>query len=98
MSQSSKWRNFRTEKHGQVYDRYQTLYDSVDALAAIAFIIGSGLFFSESTKMAGTWLFLIGSVFFAVRPLIHLIRDMHMARLPVPVSKLTSNPGDGEKA
>ncbi len=98
MGQSSKWRNFKTEKHGQVYDQYQTLYDAVDALAAIAFIIGSGLFFSESTKTAGTWLFLIGSVFFAIRPLIHLIRDMHMARLPVPVPKLKPNLGDGEKA
>ena len=84
MSQTRQWRNFKTEKHGQVYSRYQTLYDSVDAMAAIAFIIGSALFFSDSTKTAGTWLFLIGSVFFAIRPLIHLIRDMHMSRLPMP--------------
>ncbi|WP_084395784.1 YrhK family protein [Henriciella aquimarina] len=81
---NQSWRNFDTEKHGQVYNLYQTIYDTVDALAAIAFIVGSALFFSESTKVAGTWLFLIGSVFFAIRPLVHLVRDLHMARLPAP--------------
>ena len=98
MGQSTHGLNFETRQHGEVYYRYQAMYDSVDALAAIAFIVGSALFFSESTKTAGTWLFLIGSIFFAIRPLIHLIRDMHMARLPVPVPKLKPNLGDGEKA
>lgn len=81
--QTRKWMNFETDEHSRVYGKYQALYDGNDALAAIAFVIGSALFFSESTKMAGTWLFLIGSVFFAVRPLIHLARDFHLARLPM---------------
>lgn len=80
--QSRKWMNFSTDQHGKVYGQYQKVYDGVDALAAIAFVIGSALFFSEKTQTAATWLFLIGSVFFAVRPLVHLARDFHMARLP----------------
>lgn len=80
--QSRQWMNFQTEEHGKVYGRYQTIYDTVDLLAAVAFVVGSVLFFSEKTQMAGTWLFLIGSVFFAVRPMIHVARDIHMARLP----------------
>ena len=44
------------------------------------FIIGSVLFFKTATVTAGTWLFLIGSVFFAVRPVVHVVRDMHMKR------------------
>ncbi|WP_018149276.1 YrhK family protein [Henriciella marina] len=79
--QSRSWMNFDTDKHGQVYGNYQKLYDGIDALAAFAFIIGSALFFSEKTQTIGTWLFLIGSVFFAVRPCIHVARDFHMARL-----------------
>lgn len=79
---SRNWMNFSSKRHGVLYGHYQTVYDAVDALAAIAFIIGSALFFSETTKTAATWLFLIGSVFFAVRPLIHLARDVHLARLP----------------
>ena len=83
MSQQPRsWMKFSTRKHGALYARYQAIYDGVDALAAIAFIVGSALFFSESTKTIATWLFLIGSVFFAVRPLVHLVRDFHLARLP----------------
>lgn len=84
MTQTSNWMNFKTERHGSVYQRYEKLYDVIDALAAIAFIIGSALFFSEATQMPATWLFLIGSTFFAVRPLVHLLRDFHLARLPAP--------------
>ena len=82
-TRSHEWMNFETGAHGRVYGKYQAIYDGVDALAAIAFVVGSALFFSDSTKTAGTWLFLIGSVFFAVRPLIHLARDLHLARLPM---------------
>ncbi|MEM5516154.1 YrhK family protein [Henriciella sp. AS95] len=87
MSKQSKWLNFQTDTHAKVYQRYSWVYDSIDALAAIAFIIGSALFFSDKTQNAGTWLFLIGSFFFAVRPLVHLVRDFHMARLPVEGSE-----------
>ena len=81
-NESRNWMNFRSQRHGALYGHYQTVYDSVDALAAIAFIIGSALFFSEATKTAATWLFLAGSIFFAVRPLVHLARDVHLSRLP----------------
>jgi hypothetical protein len=73
---------FTTPRHEQVYVAYGTVYDCVDALAAILFIIGSVLFFGTATQTAGTWAFLVGSVFFAVRPVVHVARDMHMRRLP----------------
>ena len=73
---------FVTPRHREVYVAYGTVYDCVDALAAIMFIIGSVLFFKTATVTAGTWLFLIGSVFFAVRPVVHVVRDVHMKRLP----------------
>ena len=79
---SRRWMNFSSDRHGAVYGWYQSAYDMVDALAAIAFIAGSALFFNESTQTVAAWLFLIGSVFFAVRPLVHLARDFHLARLP----------------
>lgn len=84
MSKKKDWLKFRTRKHGEVYWRYETIYDVIDSLAAIAFIAGSALFFSSSTEGAATWLFLVGSIFFAVRPLVHVVRDFHMARLPAP--------------
>ena len=92
-NQNRDWMNFDTEKHGEIYGHYQTIYDGVDGVAAIAFVVGSALFFSESSQTAATWLFLIGSVFFAIRPLVHLARDFHLARLPVPGGKGKANAG-----
>jgi len=42
------------------------------------FIIGSVLFFNESTTTAGTWLFLAGSVELLIRPIIRLSRNIHL--------------------
>ena len=72
---------FTTPRHKRVYVAYQALYDCVDALAAILFIVGSILFFRDSTQTAGTWSFLIGSVCFAIRPVVHVVRDLHMGRI-----------------
>ena len=77
----TKGMKFTTPRHQQVYVAYQALYDCVDALAAILFVVGSILFFREATQTAGTWLFLIGSVCFAIRPVVHVIRDIHMGRI-----------------
>lgn len=51
-----------------------------DVMVASWFIVGSILFFSESTATAGTWLFLAGSVQLLVRPLIRLARHVHLRR------------------
>ena len=75
---------FKSPQHAQVHGRYETIYDTNDFLAALCFVIGSALFFSEQTKTAGTWLFLIGSVLFLVRPFIHVVRDFRISKLPSP--------------
>ncbi|RII92287.1 YrhK family protein [Clavibacter californiensis] len=59
-----------------------------DIMVAAWFVVGSVLFFSESTTTAGTWLFLIGSVQLMIRPLIRLRRRVHLTRLGSPA------PGD----
>ena len=42
----------------------------VDFVAWIFFVIGSILFFYADTRYADTWCFLIGSIFFGLRPTI----------------------------
>lgn len=64
----------------QLRQRYEIASISNDMLIAIWFIVGSVLFFFESTTYAGTWLFLIGSVQLAVRPAIRLSRRVHLTR------------------
>lgn len=48
-----------------------------DFAAGFLFVVGSWLFFSESTTYIATWMFLIGSVFFAIQPTISLVHELH---------------------
>ncbi|WP_352950748.1 YrhK family protein [Roseibium sp. SCP14] len=52
----------------------------VDFSAAALFVVGSILFFKESTTYAGTWLFLVGSIMFGLRPTIKLLREFAFIR------------------
>ncbi|MEG3613944.1 YrhK family protein [Isoptericola haloaureus] len=67
-----------------VRQRYETLSIVNDILIGVWFVVGSALFFSESTATAGTWLFLLGSVQMLLRPAIRLRRRLHLQRLGSP--------------
>ncbi|GGB54647.1 hypothetical protein GCM10011316_28380 [Roseibium aquae] len=71
-------------RHTDVVRKYELYRTIVEFLAAMFFVVGSIFFFYESLLFAGTWLFLIGSVLFAVRPTIRLLLELHLTRLPVP--------------
>jgi uncharacterized membrane protein YgdD (TMEM256/DUF423 family) len=73
-----------SRSHEEIVRRYEIGRTVVEFLAAATFIVGSIFFFYESLLYAGTWLFLIGSILFAVRPSIRLLLELHLARLPVP--------------
>lgn len=45
------------------------------------FVIGSIMFFSETWTHFGTWLFLIGSIMFGLRPAIKLARELKYLRM-----------------
>jgi hypothetical protein len=71
-----------TPRHLEIYWRYQVVRTAVDFGAAVCFVVGSILFFSESTTLAATWFFLVGSVLFAVKPTIDMVRALHLRRIP----------------
>ncbi|MEM6943653.1 MAG: YrhK family protein [Pseudomonadota bacterium] len=73
-----------TDRHAEVYGFYEKLYTVVDFVASATFVVGSILFFYESLVITGTWLFLIGSICFGLRPTVKLLREFHLARLPLP--------------
>lgn len=75
---SNRDRNDRTRT---LYARYEIAYTVVDFLAAACFLIGSFLFFSDATQYAATWLFVAGSLAFAAKPTIRLIREIHLYRM-----------------
>lgn len=63
-----------------IRQRYETLSIVNDFCAGVLFVVGSVLFFYESTTYAATWLFLIGSILFVLRPTIRLTRRIHLGR------------------
>lgn len=69
------------QTHAKLYALYELGYTLVDFLAAALFVVGSVLFFREATTPIGTWMFLIGSVFFGLKPTIRLIREIHLYQL-----------------
>lgn len=64
-----------------IRQRWEVISIVNDILIAVWFIIGSILFFGESTTTAGTWLFLAGSVELLIRPVIRLSRRLHIQRV-----------------
>ncbi|MGG7568412.1 YrhK family protein [Rhodovulum sp. DZ06] len=64
----------------EIHAATEILYTAVDFTAAALFVIGSVMFFSEAWQNAGTWLFLVGSVCFALKPTIRLARELHYWR------------------
>jgi hypothetical protein len=65
----------------------------VDFGAASCFVIGSAFFFFTSLTKAADWLFLVGSVLFAIKPTIDVVRSFHLGRLPGQAdSPVTSHP------
>jgi hypothetical protein len=61
-----------------LHNRYEVLSILNDVTIALWFIVGSILFFNESTATAGTWMFLAGSVELMIRPVIRLTRNIHI--------------------
>lgn len=70
-----------SESHKDIFIKCEFAYTIVDFLAAATFVVGSALFFNEATTYLATWLFLIGSVFFGLRPTIRLFRELRYLSL-----------------
>lgn len=67
--------------HLELFWRYQVVRTGVDFGAAACFVFGSICFFFESLQTAALVLFLVGSVLFAVKPTIDVVRSVHLRRL-----------------
>ena len=64
-----------------VRQRWEVVSIVNDIAVAVWFIVGSVLFFRESTTELGTVFFLLGSIELLVRPVIRLVRRVHIRRV-----------------
>jgi len=70
-----------TNRQRHIYALFEIAYTMVDFTAALCFVVGSVMFFSEDWQTAGTWLFLIGSICFALKPTLRLTREIKLAAI-----------------
>lgn len=71
----------RNEATRALYARFEIAHTAADFAAALAFLIGSILFFSPDTQTAATWLFVVGSLLFAAKPTLRLVREIRLYRM-----------------
>ncbi len=72
-----------SERHEKVNTYYEMAITVVEFLAALLFLVGSIFFFYKTLVYAGTWMFVVGSLFFIIRPTVRLLREFHLASLPL---------------
>lgn len=65
----------------RVYAAFEMAYTVVDFAAAISFLVGSVMFLFEEWQTPGTWLFIVGSALFALKPTIRLVRELRLAAM-----------------
>ena len=72
-----------------IRQRYQVLSIVNDVLIGVWFLIGSFMFFSDEWVFTGTCLFVLGSVEMLIRPVIRLIRHVHLQKFGGPETPTT---------
>jgi hypothetical protein len=65
----------------RVYAAYEIAHTTVDFLAAISFLLGSVLFLFPSYETPAIWFFIVGSVFFCMKPTLRLAREIQLWRM-----------------
>lgn len=68
----------KSAKSRRIYALYEIAYTIVDFTAAFCFVIGSVLFFWNQYETPAIWLFVIGSVCFALKPTIRIVREVRL--------------------
>ncbi|BBD89071.1 MULTISPECIES: YrhK family protein [Staphylococcus] len=64
----------------QITTFYKALYQINDIVLGLIFLVGSFFFFSDQTMVAGTILFVIGSLQMTARPVISFIHDLKLSK------------------
>ena len=65
----------------RVYAAYEIAHTLADFIAAISFLIGSILFLWPVYEIEAVWLFILGSVFFCLKPTLRLAREVQLWRM-----------------
>ena len=89
-SHENRERNAATRR---VHAAYEIAHTAVDFLAAISFLVGSILFLFPDYERPAVWLFIVGSVFFCMKPTLRLAREIQLWRMG-RIDQLADRVGD----
>lgn len=70
-----------SETRKRSFRKHEIAYTLVDFGAALTFVVGSILFLYPDLTETGTWLFLVGSILFGIKPTIRLSQELSDLRL-----------------
>lgn len=70
-----------SEKSKTIYARYQLAYTAVDFAASLTFVAGSVMYLTGLPDQQVVWTYLIGSVLFAAKPTLRILREIRLYRL-----------------
>ena len=75
----------RNREHNEdtrrTYAQYEIAHTIADFIAATSFLIGSILFLWNDFETQAIWFFIIGSVFFCIKPTLRLAREVQLWRM-----------------
>jgi uncharacterized membrane protein YgdD (TMEM256/DUF423 family) len=71
----------RNEDTRRTYAQYEIAHTIADFIAATSFLIGSILFLWNDFETQAIWFFIIGSVFFCIKPTLRLAREVQLWRM-----------------
>ncbi|MCZ2402225.1 YrhK family protein [Paenarthrobacter sp. Z7-10] len=74
-------KDHKSPAHARLYATIEVIYTIVDFTAAGLFIAGSIMFFFPSAMTAALWCFLVGSICFALKPTLRLVRQLRYVQL-----------------
>ena len=70
-----------SRKARRIHATFEIAYTIVDLGAALCFVVGSVMFLSDAWQRPGTWLFIVGSLLFAVKPTLRFARELRLAAM-----------------
>lgn len=73
--------NSKSAEHQRIFAIYEVCYTALDFAAASLFVAGSVFFFWNATQYMATWLFVVGSICFALKPAVRLLRELKYLRM-----------------
>lgn len=69
----------RSERSKRLYAKLELARTAIDFAAAMCFLAGSVMFFWSALETAAIWFFVVGSVLFAAKPTLSLVREIRLA-------------------